>query len=542
MVDIGLPTVESLDKSTKDYVLSVLASEYPLSVTKIYNKIKKKFGVSITYQAVHKTLGTLLKSGIVAKEGKLYKLERAWIDRTAQFFDDLKSYYGGENKKKLPNILEIRAGKDVQILNFNSYMEADNFRFRLQHAYLMADEGEHPYCVHVHHLKRAFFSPTTYMMEGQKKLKNSFVLVQGHTPIDVWCEQFFKKTRDYRVNYDIPCPNNTEVFVLGDITLELHAPADLWEDFDDFYNKAQTVSKIDVYDFLNNIFLKKRKVQVVVYNDKSFSEKARNSILSYFKKPKVDVKTKVKLVAFDVNGALTPKNTIVDLASFTENKEKVKELITSQTLGRLSIVDAFKEVGNLLKGITLYDFYEYSNIFCLTKGIMSMAKSLKKEGIYLVIITTGFDVVMDILNSRASNLFDYIVSNSPVFLDTDGRRLTYNEVKLIIEKKNIERMKEIKFSGDIILNIDDPSRKTQNLRNILKRRGLSFVDCAVVGDSMGDSDMIKLCSDSGGLGIAFNPNSALVEYARFLIEGGGNVELIEEADLKNISDRVLKEA
>ena len=51
------------DKSTKDVIIEILSSEWPLSLNKIYYKIKKKYGINVNYQAIHKAVNELVGGG-----------------------------------------------------------------------------------------------------------------------------------------------------------------------------------------------------------------------------------------------------------------------------------------------------------------------------------------------------------------------------------------------------------------------------------------------------------------------------------------------
>ena len=73
------------DKSTKKIIIDILSSEWPLSLSKIYYKIKKKYGLGITYQAVHKAINELTGERILKKEKKEYQLSIDWINKIENF-------------------------------------------------------------------------------------------------------------------------------------------------------------------------------------------------------------------------------------------------------------------------------------------------------------------------------------------------------------------------------------------------------------------------------------------------------------------------
>ena len=276
----------------------------------------------------------------------------------------------------------------------------------------------------------------------------------------------------------------------------------------------------------------------MIYKNKAIAQQMRQQIINNFKKEKKKEK-KTKIVFFDLNGVLTQENTIIEIARFTNNYEKVKEVITSQTLCKMSIEKAFKKVGKLINGISLKQIVDYVNNVSLMPKIREMATSLRKRGILLVIITTGFRTLIKLINKKVVNFFNLIIANDLVFISGKGKVLSQKEIDNVIKRNNPKEMEKIKTNGEIELKISDPDKKTEYLKKTILDKGLDISQCAAVGDSMGDSDMIKICGSEGGLGIAFNPNSSLLEYVELLKNEKSNIEIIDNKDLRKIVPLIL---
>ena len=248
--------------------------------------------------------------------------------------------------------------------------------------------------------------------------------------------------------------------------------------------------------------------------------------------------SQLKVFFFDVNGVWTPELTHVELAHRTKNYAKVKKLITSQTLGKISIVKAFEEVSNSMKGISLFDVMEHASQIPLMEGAQELASFLKEKGVSLVLVTTGFTIQMEELNRRLGNVFDKIIANEFIFVDKERKALSNKKIRKIVESQDKKRMKEIKTDG-IKLVIKSPETKTQLIKKHLTSLNFNFTNSCCVGDSMGDADMIKLASEKGGLGIAFNPNLSLVDYATYLEEEGNNVRVVRSKNMNDIVELFL---
>lgn len=218
------------------------------------------------------------------------------------------------------------------------------------------------------------------------------------------------------------------------------------------------------------------------------------------------VKTKYKLAVFDVNGVLTDRHSIVDIAEFVDTKAEVEGYINQHTAGKMNLSNALLEACRLLEGVSRKQIEEYSWEMPLLPGVQEMAEALTENGVVLGIITTGFRTTMEIINQRIGNLYKYIICNDLVF-DENGFA-----------------------TGGIKFSVVENESKADRLRELMAQEGVKRYQTVAVGDSAGDMEMLK----AAGLGIAFNPNKTLEEFAK----ANGYV-IIKEKDLRNIVPYVL---
>lgn len=78
--------------STSQLIVSILGSQFPLTLRQIYNKTKAN-GKNCTYQAIYKNLSQLKQHGIIQKENRQYQLNQNWILQTEQFVYGIKQNY-----------------------------------------------------------------------------------------------------------------------------------------------------------------------------------------------------------------------------------------------------------------------------------------------------------------------------------------------------------------------------------------------------------------------------------------------------------------
>ncbi|MBU0662074.1 hypothetical protein KJ891_01310, partial [Candidatus Micrarchaeota archaeon] len=80
MQAVSIPKINGGAKSTRDAIISLLSSKWPLSAKEIYGRLAREHGFEGTYQAVHKAIAQALAEGVVVREGKGYSLSKEWIE------------------------------------------------------------------------------------------------------------------------------------------------------------------------------------------------------------------------------------------------------------------------------------------------------------------------------------------------------------------------------------------------------------------------------------------------------------------------------
>ena len=99
-------------RGVREATISILSREFPLSIRKVYNKVKKEYNLDVTYQAIFKTIKGMLDDNILEKSEKEYKLNINWIKQLENELDIIKKNYLGDSKEKLDD-LQNRINKFV---------------------------------------------------------------------------------------------------------------------------------------------------------------------------------------------------------------------------------------------------------------------------------------------------------------------------------------------------------------------------------------------------------------------------------------------
>jgi phosphoserine phosphatase len=195
-----------------------------------------------------------------------------------------------------------------------------------------------------------------------------------------------------------------------------------------------------------------------------------------------------KAVAFDLDGTLvTEKSSWYKLHEYFGTKEKSKENMKAYEQGKITYDEFMRmDIGLWKPRPHISTIKEILLSYHLTSNSKLVTKILKEKGYSLFIVTTAPNILA---NSVASELnIPYVASNEFTF-DNEGY-LTQNTL----------------FKVDLL-------KKEYALEKLLLTANIKCEECIAVGDSKYDISFLG----KAGLGIAFNPDNILKEYAKFVI-------------------------
>ena len=281
MINITLPQLQE-HKRVKDLIISVLAMQHPLSSKRIYNDIKKRFGYSVTYQAVHKTILLLLEKGVLVREGMEYSINMQWIDEISNFVERMKESY--DKQKKYPfGIIDMQTTDNMQMIVFNNFLSAELFNLRILDKYCSNSKNSGFFCAHIQHIKRPIFQ-TEQAYETLRIFKKTkfqkYVLVRGNNLIDRWCVDFYQGVFNYILGVD--AAKDYETHVLGDTITQLYIPSEISRKIDFVYNNTKRIEDVKIPKVYSDIYERKCKVQLLIYKNPEIAEQLRQKTLTHF--------------------------------------------------------------------------------------------------------------------------------------------------------------------------------------------------------------------------------------------------------------------
>ena len=257
--------------SSRDSILKVLSEEWPLSAKEIYSKVSKISSKDISYQAIHKTLNSLVEENIVAKEDGKYLLSLSWVESTKEMLTMLEN--------------NLKEGKVVSPLNqkfvFSTVMEVDQFLVGIKDLFKPTKEDELG-LVWVHFWIPLFFSKNTYKTMKEILTGSKFyAITPNDSPIDKWCADFWGKLGiNKKVGVkDVP---NISMLIFSDLILQVFYPVEIKKALDEVYNSTDDPSKLDIDNFFTTVFEKKTRIPVLISKNKEVADELMKQIKSYF--------------------------------------------------------------------------------------------------------------------------------------------------------------------------------------------------------------------------------------------------------------------
>jgi len=271
--------------TTKDYIISVLGYDWPLTIKKIYNLIKKKYGHNVTYQAIYKTVNELQNKNVLEKKSQGYQINLKWLKDLHSYTEVIETNYYTKNRLNLiDGIKDARKEGNINILTFETFFDVEKYLYYLQKHYILSSKNKEVICVHHNHEWRPLF----YLRAEYnwiKKLKdlghNTYVLCANNTLVDKWCSDFYKSI-GCKIKLNAKCASTCELMVFGDVVIQIYLPKIIKDNFKKYFSNIKDAKNIKQKVLIDNIFEKKTDIKVIINKDKEIAEQIKKDTLSYF--------------------------------------------------------------------------------------------------------------------------------------------------------------------------------------------------------------------------------------------------------------------
>ena len=270
-------------EGVKDLVFGILTKEYPLKIIELTNFIRKRYGKSVTFQAVRKAVLRLVEEGVLIKTGNEFSINKKWVIECKKILDDL--YLELQKGKVTPKNIESIKG-EVSVFTFDSVNEMMKFWQELIDDWFANFKRGDPKinCYQAAHTWEGLLHPDKERaLMGQLKKKGivSYILSTGRTPLDRGIVKLYRSIGvEMRiVPSSASFDRSYHVGTYGDMVVQTRYPPGLVNDLEAFFKTNKTLEDLDLGE-LSEIVNKRTEIKLTVIKNLDIAKKINESIIS----------------------------------------------------------------------------------------------------------------------------------------------------------------------------------------------------------------------------------------------------------------------
>lgn len=283
-LNITLPQLDG-KLTTKDYIISILGYDWPLTIKKMYHLIKKRYGHNVTYQAVYKTVNELHNKGVIEKKDSGYKINLKWLKNLHTYTEVIETNYYTKNRLRLiEGIKDARKEGNINILTFENFFDVEKYLYYLQKHYILSSKNKEVICVHHNHEWRPLFylrAEYNWIRKVRELGHKTFILCAGNTVIDNWCANFYKSI-GCNIKLNVNCASTCELIAFGDVIIQVYLPSEIKKSIKEQFLKVKDLRKIKQKSLIESIFEKKTDIKVIINKDAELAEQIKKETVNYF--------------------------------------------------------------------------------------------------------------------------------------------------------------------------------------------------------------------------------------------------------------------
>ncbi|MBU2637843.1 MAG: hypothetical protein KJ955_02625 [Nanoarchaeota archaeon] len=279
-------TLPSLEKhaSVKDYIISILTTDWPLTAKKLHSAIKKRYGKNVTYQAVYKAVKELLNENVLRQNNEGYEISDDWVKKLHNFTEIVSSnYFTKQKTTAIEGLKHARKEGDINVLTFETYFDTEKYLYYLQKHSIFTSKNKVICMHHCHEWAPLFYLRAEYnkAMAAKKQGIKIYRLCRGDTEMDKWAAAFYRKN-GYNIKTGVGCADICELIVVGSTVIQIYLPSELRQKLSAIA-KNKDIGEIDLKKLVEDVFDRKTSIEVVISNNEKIAEQIRKRTMAYFR-------------------------------------------------------------------------------------------------------------------------------------------------------------------------------------------------------------------------------------------------------------------
>jgi hypothetical protein len=270
------------DDDLKNLVFTILIKEHPLKTIELTNYIRKRYGKSVTYQAVRKAILQLVNETVLMQDGQKYSINKDWVMDAKQRLSEI--YQDITRETVTPESIDSIKG-EVSVFEFNCLNSMMKFwedlidewyeHFKKGDPNVNCYQGTHGWEGLLH-------ADRERGMMDQLKHKEikSYALSTGNTPLDRYIWRFYKSI-GIKVGFH---PSNSSfdksyyVATYGETIVQTQYSAEIVQALEKFFKKNKSIEEMNLKE-LSEIVNKKATMKLTVIKNLAMAEQINKSII-----------------------------------------------------------------------------------------------------------------------------------------------------------------------------------------------------------------------------------------------------------------------
>lgn len=267
--------------SAKDLVFRILITDQNLKLIELNNLIKKRYGKSVTFQAVRQAVNELIEENVLEKKDKTYSINKTWILEAKKTISQIEN-----------NIMDIKKPVEFESIEgefstytFNNLNELMIFwqhivdewfsKFKKRDYNINCWQGQHLWEILIH-LDRE----KKVLEQMKKKGIKSYALIYSNTPLDNYARRFYEsiniKTRN--INSQKEFDNKYYVGTYGDIIIQTKYPKEISDEINNIFQKTKSLEDLDIKK-LHDIINKPVEIKLTVIKNVEMAKQINKNII-----------------------------------------------------------------------------------------------------------------------------------------------------------------------------------------------------------------------------------------------------------------------
>ena len=271
--------------SLAEAIIEIIAKDYPLRIKDIHIKLKENYSAKISFQAIRKSLLSMVKDGKIIKKDNDFSINKNWAKSQKILIDSIvKNYFIGENPNKPPQINKI--DNNFQSFTFENSLQADKFVGTLLLDIAESQEKKE-LCIqflHWWYFLGHFGTESDFSLEMQRRnVELSYLSFGKSYFLDKMAERFYHQ---HKVNFKIvpqKLDENYELIAIKDFVIRVRYPDNFIDKLKEIFRNTKNINEVDYLALGKLIHSKFGEITLTIFRDKTVAEGIRGKILSNFK-------------------------------------------------------------------------------------------------------------------------------------------------------------------------------------------------------------------------------------------------------------------